>query len=162
MLILIFLKGRVYGPLKDVKFQHYCADERETLRYAYLSTVTPLRKQQKNLEEMEAELERKRAQMFPNSKEDFKTKSNDIKIRAARFLCADHAKQEKMLTEYQWAWRQVKPLQDVFAKDVSSGYEIRITRFDFFFLQDQFRSEMQGMVIAAGTPARDPRRRTSL
>jgi len=74
-------------------------------------------------------LARKRAQMFPQSKEDFKTKPNDVKIRAARFLCADRAKQEKMLTDYQWAWRQVKPLQDVFAKDVSSGYENRRTSF---------------------------------
>ncbi len=58
--------------------------------------------------------------MFPQSKEQFESKPNDVKIRVARFLVADPVRQEKMLNDYQWAWRQVKPLMDIFTKDVSS------------------------------------------
>jgi len=57
--------------------------------------------------------------MFPQSKDDFYNKPNDVRVRAARFLVADPARQERMLSEFQWAWRQVKPLQDIFSKDVS-------------------------------------------
>lgn len=67
---------------------------------------------------MEDLLRRQREQIFPQSKEEFNTKANDIKLRVARFLVADPARQEKMLSDYNWAWRQVKPLQDVFVKDV--------------------------------------------
>jgi hypothetical protein len=111
-------KEKLNGPLKDIKFQHDWANDYEALRYSYLSTLLPLKKQEKDLEEQEADLARRRAQMFPQSKEDFKTKPADVKLRAARFLIADRARQERMLTEYGWAWRQVKALQDAFAKDV--------------------------------------------
>jgi len=58
--------------------------------------------------------------MFPQSKGQFGSKPNDAKIRVARFLVADPMRQEKMLGDFQWAWRQVKPLMDIFTKDVSS------------------------------------------
>lgn len=125
--------------------------------------LLPLKKQQKELEEKEAELARRRAQMFPQSKEDFKIKPNEVKMRAARFLVADRVRQEKFLAEYQWAWRQVKPLQEIFLQDVSNACELRsMWRNFFFFLQDQFRAEIQSMIISADIQVRDPRKRSSL
>lgn len=105
-------------PLKDTSMQLDWANDYELERYTYLSRLLPLRKQQLELEIKEELLRRQREQMFPQSKEEFNTKANDVKMRVARFLIADTAKQEKMLDDYNWVWRQVKPLQTVFVKDV--------------------------------------------
>ncbi len=105
-------------PLKDTSMQLDWANDYELERYTYLSRLLPLRKQQLELEIKEELLRRQREQMFPQSKEELNTKANDVKMRVARFLIADTAKQEKMLDDYNWVWRQVKPLQTVFVKDV--------------------------------------------
>ena len=90
----------------------------ETTRYTYISQLLALAKQRKEIEIREEEIRKRREQMFPTSFEDFETKPRDIRLRAARFLVADIGKQEKMLSEFNWAWRQVQPLKDVFTKDV--------------------------------------------
>lgn len=72
------------------------------------------------LEEAQEEEARKRREaQFPLSIEDFRAKVKDVQHRAARFLVLeDGTRQEKMLAEYGWAWRQVKPLQEEMAKNV--------------------------------------------
>ena len=92
----------------------------EVMRYSYLSQLLALTRQRNEIEMREEEMRKRREQMFPISFEDFKSKAKDIQLRAARFLVADSTKQEKMLSEFNWAWRQVQPLKDVFAKDVSN------------------------------------------
>ena len=87
---------------------------------------------------------RRRAQMFPQSKEDFKTKPNEVKLRTARFLGADAAKKERMMAEFGWAWRQTKLLQDIFTKDVSEAETyVTFEPSDFFFLGDRTTSGLK-------------------
>ena len=97
-------------------------DDYEAIRYTYISQLLALTKQRNEIEMREEEMRKRREQMFPRDAEDFKGKAKDIQLRAARFLVADGAKQEKMLSEFNWAWRQVQPLKDVFTKDVSIFY----------------------------------------
>ena len=97
-------------------------DDYEVVRYTYISQLVALAKQRNEIEIREEEIRKRREQMFPISSEDFKGKAKDIQLRAARFLVADITKQEKMLSEFNWAWRQVQPLKDIFIKDVSNFY----------------------------------------
>lgn len=69
-------------------------------------------------------MRKKREQFFPQSKDDFYSKPADVRIRASRFLIADYSKQEKMMNEFGWAHRQVKPLQDIFKQDVRFFFEL--------------------------------------
>ncbi|KAF8817104.1 hypothetical protein BYT27DRAFT_7219336 [Phlegmacium glaucopus] len=90
------------------------------MRYA-LCTNFPanhaLVKQRNEVEIRQEEIGKRREQMFPISFDDFKEKAKYIQLRATRFLVADSVKQEKMISEFNWAWRQVQPLKDIFAKD---------------------------------------------
>ena len=104
--------------LKDQAMEMEWQDDYEAARYTYISQHLTLAKQRSEMENREEEIRRRREQMFPSSFEDFKGKPRDIQLRAARFLVADIVKQERMLTEFNWAWRQVQPLKDVFIKDV--------------------------------------------
>ena len=97
-------------------------DDYEAARYTYISQYLVLAKQRNDIETHEEEMRKRREQMFPISFEDFKGKARDIQLRAARFLVADNAKQERMLSEFNWAWRQVQPLKDVFAQSVRNFY----------------------------------------
>ena len=110
----------ISGPHKEAKTQLDWANDYEALRYSYLSAFISLKRQQVELEVKEELERRQQKQMFPQSKGQFGSKPNDAKIRVARFLVADPMRQEKMLGDFQWAWRQVKPLMDIFTKDVSS------------------------------------------
>ena len=104
--------------LKDQAMEMEWQDDYEAARYTYISQHLALAKQRNEIENREEEMRKRREQMFPTSFEDFKGKPRDIQLRASRFLVADIAKQEKMLSEFNWAWRQVQPLKDVFIKDV--------------------------------------------
>jgi hypothetical protein len=74
---------------------------------------------QRQQDAQEEETRKWQEAQFPVSIEDFRGKSKDVQNRAARFLVLDDAtRQEKMLSEYGWAWRQVKPLQEEMAKKV--------------------------------------------
>lgn len=102
-------------------------DDYEATRYTYISQLLALAKQRNEIETREEEMRKRREQMFPTSFDDFKGKAKDIQLRAARFLIADSVKQEKMMTEFNWAWRQVQPLKDVFIKDVSNFWLVNVT-----------------------------------
>ena len=113
----------IYGDvLKDQAMEMEWQDDYEVVRYTYISQLVALAKQRNEIEIREEEIRKRREQMFPISSEDFKGKAKDIQLRAARFLVADITKQEKMLSEFNWAWRQVQPLKDIFIKDVSNFY----------------------------------------
>jgi len=106
--------------LKDQAIEIEWQDDYEAVRYTYISQLLALAKQRNEVEIREEEMRKRREQMFPISFDDFKGKGKDIQLRAARFLVADIVKQEKMLSEFNWAWRQVQPLKDIFVKDVSN------------------------------------------
>lgn len=95
-------------------------DELERLRYSHLEQLVPLYQELKQTEIREKEERKRREADFPASIEDYHTKPADVKMRVARFLhTTNEARQEKMLSEFGWAWRQVKPLQEVYRKNVS-------------------------------------------
>ena len=78
--------------------------------------------QQGQQEQHDEEARKRRESLFPSSIRDFRSKPKDVQQRAARFLVlGDGARQDRMLAEYGWAWRQVKPLQEEMVKHVS-GY----------------------------------------
>ncbi|KAJ7250593.1 hypothetical protein C8J57DRAFT_956663, partial [Mycena rebaudengoi] len=55
---------------------------------------------------------------LPQSTEEYHVLKKEVKQHVARFLVLDtDVKKEKMLTEYNWAWRQVQPLIDDFKTD---------------------------------------------
>jgi hypothetical protein len=102
------------------------------LRHSHLQHVNFLRKSYHDLEqEIEAQMAKEEAErkvqeaQFPKSIEDFYMKPKDVQHRAARFLLlTDSAKQEKTLSEFGWAWRQVKPLLDEMEGNVSRDCKI--------------------------------------
>ncbi|KAF8799214.1 hypothetical protein BYT27DRAFT_7121448 [Phlegmacium glaucopus] len=108
--------------LKDQAIEIEWQDDYEAIRYTYISQLLALVKQRNEVETRQEEIRKRREQMFPISFDDFKGKAKDIQLRAARFLVADSAKQEKMISEFNWAWRQVQPLKDIFAKDVNISF----------------------------------------
>ena len=117
--IQIIYDQEIYNDaLKDQAMEMEWQDDYEAARYTYISQYLALAKQRNEIETREEEMRKRREQMFPTSFEDFRAKPRDIQLRAARFLVADMSKQEKMLTEFNWAWRQVQPLKDIFFKDV--------------------------------------------
>ncbi|KXN87689.1 hypothetical protein AN958_08326 [Leucoagaricus sp. SymC.cos] len=56
---------------------------------------------------------------FPLTLEEFHAKPRDIQIRVANFLNADSARKDRMMTEFNWAWRQVEGLVREFSSNVS-------------------------------------------
>jgi hypothetical protein len=96
------------------------------MRYTHLRRLQTLYQKRAEIEaaqrQQEAQEEEARIRQeaqFPVSIEDFRRRSKDVQHRAARFLVlSDDARQEKMLTEFGWAWRQVRPLQEEMANNV--------------------------------------------
>jgi hypothetical protein len=115
---LLYYQEIYNDVLKDQAIEMEWQNDYEAARYTYISQHLDLSKQRHEIEVREEEIRKRREQMFPTSFEDFKGKARDIQLRAARFLVADNAKQERMLSEFNWAWRQVQPLKDIFTKDV--------------------------------------------
>jgi hypothetical protein len=58
---------------------------------------------------------------FPETLDGYNALSNnqDMQLKVAKFLMAPGNMRDAMLSDFGWAWRQVKPLMDVFEKDVS-------------------------------------------
>ncbi|KAJ7251219.1 hypothetical protein C8J57DRAFT_671073 [Mycena rebaudengoi] len=62
---------------------------------------------------------------FPQSTEEYHVLKKEVKQHVACFLVLDaDVKKEKMLTEYNWAWRQVQPLIDDFKTDAAFETEV--------------------------------------
>ncbi|KAG6820413.1 hypothetical protein H0H93_000659 [Arthromyces matolae] len=93
-------------------------NELEDLQHSHFQLLLPLYQELKQLEEREEEERKRREADFPASIEEYRTKSEEVKMRVARFLMmSQESQQEKMLSEFGWAWRQVKPLQEEFKKN---------------------------------------------
>lgn len=91
-------------------------------QYADMSTFVPLVKRCTDLKIEEDAARRRRDARFPMNASEFRAiSSRDIQLRIARFLQADGSSQDRMMTEFNWAYRQVTPLQKVYKADVSKG-----------------------------------------
>ncbi|KAF8159897.1 hypothetical protein B0H34DRAFT_705264 [Crassisporium funariophilum] len=125
--------------VKDQAFKLEWQADYERARYAYLSQLIALTGQRRDIELREEEARKRREQMFPLSIPDFKSKGKDVQLRAARFLVADQANQQKFMEKFGWAWRQVKPLRDI------------------FLVEEAFAADVRAMVLSEQS-VRDPRK----
>ncbi|KIM71273.1 hypothetical protein PILCRDRAFT_758204 [Piloderma croceum F 1598] len=99
----------------SIKYQLECDDAVSRIRYSHLQTLLPL---QKKLVTLSAR--------FPESIDAYHALNNnkDMQLRVAKFLSAPSNMRDGMLSEFRWAWRQVKPLLDDFERD-NGGTKIR-------------------------------------
>ncbi|TFY71289.1 hypothetical protein EVG20_g1720 [Dentipellis fragilis] len=115
-------------------------DHVEELRMAHLHATQPLLKRRKELEAREEAERKRRDAQFPKSVDEYHTiRNKDIQVRVARYLSADKGQQEKIMSEFGWAWRQVQPLLDTYNSNA------------------EFKNEVHK--ILKDVEARDPRRR---
>ncbi|GLB43315.1 hypothetical protein LshimejAT787_1302160 [Lyophyllum shimeji] len=103
---------------RNIQRQMQWEDDVERMRYSHLVQLTDLRAKLRQ-QEIQDEQERKRREAdFPTDLEDFNRKPKDVQLRVARFLTlTEPARQERMLSEFGWASRQVKPLQEIYNKN---------------------------------------------
>ncbi|KAF8217713.1 hypothetical protein K438DRAFT_1952591 [Mycena galopus ATCC 62051] len=72
--------------------------------------------------------EKKAVQDFPQSIEQYRLRPKDMQHRVAHFLVLESDEQrEKMLSEFDWAWRQITPLREQFQADEAFQDEVRAT-----------------------------------
>ncbi|OBZ66415.1 hypothetical protein A0H81_13571 [Grifola frondosa] len=115
-------------------------DDLSRHHHAHLTALLPLVRRRTALREREEAARRLRDAQFPPSLDVYRAIQNkDVQVRVARFLMADTNTKERMLSEFNWAWRQVKPLEDEYEHNA------------------QFKSEIQGRVREV--EAHDPRLR---
>ncbi|OSX64091.1 hypothetical protein POSPLADRAFT_1054708 [Postia placenta MAD-698-R-SB12] len=95
-------------------------------RYAYLSTLKNLTRQHAGLTREEEDRRRRADAQFPASLAEYRTiRSKDTQLRIARFLTADNTARDKMMDEFQWVWRQVKPLIDEYESNTDFKLEVQ-------------------------------------
>jgi len=98
-------------------------DDIAVLNHSYHSVLVPLYQRRAELEMREEEERKRREADFPLTREEFAMKSRAVRQRAVVFLTtADTVAKEKMLSDYGWAWRQVRPLMEIFENDVSCSF----------------------------------------
>lgn len=115
-------------PIREFSIENTWNNDFDQTRYTYLSQTLVLQKRQ---QQIMAQRERERKEFekqFPHTKEEFENKAKDMQIRVARFLAAEKAQKEKLLAEFDWAWRQTEPLEKIFKTDVSNTLAV------FFFV----------------------------
>ena len=147
------------GPIK-FSIENTWDNEYDQTRYTYLSQFLVLQKRQ---QQIMAQRERERKEFerqFPQTKEEFENKPKDMQTRVARFLVAEKAQKEKLLAEFDWAWRQTEPLEKIFKTDVSNILApLFCPVFTWsWFLQQLFASEVRSMLLSIVQSSRDPRR----
>ncbi|KAG6841198.1 hypothetical protein C0991_000995 [Blastosporella zonata] len=116
-------RARYYVP-QQMRWEN----ELEELRHSHLEMLLPLYQELKDIEDRREQERKRREADFPQSIADYKTKPAEAQLRVATFLMADAARQERMLTEFNWASRQVKPLLEIFKKDDKFKSEIIVLK----------------------------------
>jgi len=122
----------------------------QTLQQSYLRAVIPLREKLARAEAAEAEQRRRAQANFPMTVADFRAiQDRPHQLHICQFLMLEdtirnngelRSKREPIMTLYQWAWRQVTPLCEEYAKN------------------DSFKEEVRGIANSV-QPLADPRKR---
>jgi hypothetical protein len=95
-------------------------DDIARMNYACQQELSQLRQRKKNLRQREEEERIREEAQFPRNMADWRSKPKNVQLRVARFLTlSDKPKQERMLNDFGWAWRQVQPLVDEYHGSVS-------------------------------------------
>jgi hypothetical protein len=99
-----------------INYQLEWDDAISRIRYSYLQTLLPL---QSKLVALSAQ--------FPESRDGYRAMDNnkDMQLRVAKFLVGTSAIREAMLSDFGWAWRQVKGLTDAFERDIDFRIEVQ-------------------------------------
>lgn len=138
-------------------------DDLDRVRYSHLKQILPLQKQLADLEVRDEKSRRRRDAQFPMSVQEYRAlQPKPVQHRVARFLVADAKKQDAIMTEFGWAWRQVLPLKDEYEKNVGIRFLFLSPSLNasVIFVQLEFKVEVQEQVREI--EASDPRRRQSL
>ena len=89
-------------------------------RYAFLRTFNALGARRWELRAREELAQKQRDAFFPKNVAEYHAiTSRAVQMRVARFLLSERGTQERMLSEFGWAWRQVTPLVEEYASNVS-------------------------------------------
>ena len=102
--------------------------EYDMYRYLHLRSLNAWTKRRDDLREREESERKTREAQFPSTISQFNAAPNDLQFRVARFLLADRAEKERMCDQFGWAYRQVKPLEEDFAKNVSVASDFNMWR----------------------------------
>lgn len=89
------------------------------MNYAYHQELIHLRGKRRALRVREEEVQKREDAQFPRNITDWRSKSRDVRLRVARFLEGDSTRQERMMSEFGWAWRQTGALKEEYGKSVS-------------------------------------------
>ena len=110
----------------------------QALQQSYLRAVIPLREKLAKVEAIEAEQRRRAQANFPTTVTDFRAvRDQSHQLHICQFLMLEDtirdkgelkSKRDTIMTKYQWAWRQVTPLCEEYAKDVSTGSNSELDR----------------------------------
>jgi hypothetical protein len=119
--------------LAALTFRGTSVSRLQALQQSYLRAVLPLREKLVKIQAKEAEQRRRAQAIFPMTVTDFlavRDKSHQLHI--CQFLMLDDAvpdkielrsKRDAIMTTYQWVWRQVTPLCEEYAKNVSNYFQ---------------------------------------
>ncbi|KAG9309907.1 hypothetical protein JVU11DRAFT_9939 [Chiua virens] len=101
------------------RFKRDAEDALSVLRYAYLKTFNSLVGIRRSLESLDSAERRKRDACFPQTVQQYHNITDrDVQLRVARFLISSEKEQEKMMDEFGWAYRAVRPLLSFYKDDV--------------------------------------------
>jgi len=110
--------------IKEFSLENTWNNDYDQLRYTYFTQALVLQKRQQQIIAQREREQKERERQFPQTREEFENKPMDIQIRAARFLTADRTQKEKLLADFDWAWRQTEALEKIFKADVSNNIYI--------------------------------------
>jgi len=118
--------GRLYRDVRDAaSYEIHWHDDIAHMNYAYQQENLHLRGKRKALRAREEEIRKREDAQFPRDITDWRTKSRDVRLRVARFLDGDSARQDRMMTEFGWAWRQTLSLKEEYSKSEEFQDEVR-------------------------------------
>ena len=100
------------------------------VRYAHYRTLQDLLRQHNSRLAHDEAARKARDAQFPADVAAYHSiASKDVQLRIARFLMIpDTASKERMLSEFNWAWRQVEPLQNEYTHNVSVSSLLSFTK----------------------------------
>ncbi|KAF8622067.1 hypothetical protein AX15_007217 [Amanita polypyramis BW_CC] len=117
---------KLYRNTRDApSYELFWHDDIARMNHAYHQELLHLRQKRMFLREREEKNRKIFDAQFPRNIADWRTKSKDVQLRVARFLTGDTTKQDRMISEFGWAWRQVQPLKDDYSKNEEFQAEIR-------------------------------------
>lgn len=105
-------------------YKRQWADEVERCQYRHKKLVLNATQRIKDFEKKAAEARRLEQTQFPMSKEQFYVRPKEMQTLVADFLSRNAPTQERWMSKYSWPSRQVQPLKELYAKDVSHHFAV--------------------------------------